>query len=292
MNTLLLEELLDHGTPFMPISIHYTIIPPNEGKVLYLHWHQEFEFLLVTKGGALLQIENRSYEIHEGEGVFIHPNFIHSAISLGDMPCSFYTICLHPSFLSDNIDGILYTKYIKPLLMGNLIFNEHFHRQHSWMNRVSSILYELAAFYDVEMNDYELIIKSKILELWHLLYHNSCSYIKDEKSQTIQAQRIAPVLDFIHTNYYSDISLKSLSDIISVSESQLCRLFKDEVGLSPINYIIRHRILRSCTLLIGSNNKISTIANQNGFHNISYYNREFKSIVGCTPSEYRKNHVK
>lgn len=292
MNTYLLEESLDHGTPAMPISIHYTIIPPNEGKVLYLHWHQEFEFLIVTKGGAIFHIENRSYEVHEGEGIFIHPNFLHSATALNGLYCSFYTICFHPSFLSDDINSTLYKKYIKPLLKGKLVFAEHYHRENSWMNRAYSILYELTTFYNVDIEDYELIIRSKMLELWHLFYHNSKPYLKDIQNDTTKAKRLTPVLDFIHTNYNNEISLKTLADIISVSESQLCRLFKDDVGLSPFTYIIRYRILRSCTLLVNSNSKISNIANQIGFSNISYYNREFKSIVGCTPSEYRKNQEK
>lgn len=292
MNKYLLEKPLEHGAPLIPLSIYYTVISSNEEKILNLHWHQELEFLLVTQGVAVFHIENRSYEVHEGEGIFIHPNFLHSATSLDGMSCNFYSICFHSSFISDDINGILYTKYIKPLLMGNLVFTEHFYKEISWMNRVYSILYELTTLYNVEYDNYELIIKSKILEIWHLFYHNSTPYSSDVKHDTRKAKRITPVLDFIHDNYPHDISLKTLADIISVSESQLCRLFKDDVGLSPFTYIIRYRILSSCTLLVGSNNNISNVANQIGFSNISYYNREFKSIVGCTPSQYRKNQEK
>ncbi len=291
MNKYLLKEPLDHETPLLPISIDYTEIKANEGQVLYLHWHQEFEFLFVTHGGAIFHIENRSYEVHEGEGIFIHPNFLHSATSLDGNLCSFYAICFHPSFLSDDINGINYTKYVKPLLMGKLVFAEYYHRKNSWMNQVYSILYELTSFYNVEFDKYELIIKSRILELWHLFYQNSKPYLRDEQHDTRKTKRLTPVIDFIHANYSNDISLKALADIISVSESQLCRLFKDDVGLSPFTYIIRYRILRSCILLVSSNDKISNIANQIGFSNISYYNREFKSIVGCTPSDYRKNQM-
>lgn len=292
MNTYLLEEPLDHETPLIPVSINYTIISPNEDNVFYLHLHQEFEFLIVTQGSAIFYIENRSYVVHEGEGIFIHPNFLHSATSLDGIPCSFYTICFHPLFLSEDINSVLYTKYIKPLLMGKIIFAEHYHKEYSWMNRAYSLLYELTTFYNVAFDNYELIIKSKLLELWHLFYHNSTSYIKNEQQVTKKSNRLTPVFDFIHDNYSNDISLKTLADIISVSESQLCRLFKEDVGISPFTYIIRYRILSSCTLLVSSNSKISNIANQIGFSNISYYNREFKSILGCTPSEYRKNQEK
>lgn len=292
MNTYLPDTSLNHGAPSIPISIRYISVPPSAGKFYHLHWHQEFEFLIMTKGGAIFHIENRSYEVYEGEGLFVHPKLLHSATALNGLHCDLYAIRFHPSFLTENIDSSLYKKYIKPLLMGKLIFEEHYHRGNSWMSRAYSILYELTTFYNVNMEDYELIIRSKMLELWHLFYYNSKPNIKGIQKDIKKTKRLAPVFDFIHKNYNYEFSLKTLADIISVSESQLYRLFKDDVGLSPFTYIIRYRIFKSCTFLIDSNSKISTIANQIGFSNISYYKREFKSIVGCTPSEYRKNQAK
>ncbi len=74
-----------------------------------------------------------------------------------------------------------------------------------------------------------------------------------------------------------------------MSEGQFCRIFKQTMNRTPMQYIMRYRIMQSCRMLIDTNKKIAEIANETGFNNISYYNKVFLNIVGCTPKQYRKS---
>mgnify|MGYP001080899457 FL=1 len=72
-----------------------------------------------------------------------------------------------------------------------------------------------------------------------------------------------------------------------MSEGQFSRVFKQTMKLSPVQYLMRYRILQSCQLLRDTDKKIGEVANLSGFNNISYFNRVFLQTIGCTPKEYR-----
>ena len=72
------EEKQRHGTVALPVGLHKMEYPEGTDVIFYLHWHQEFEFLVLTKGQIVFTIEDREYELHEGDSVFINSNLLHS----------------------------------------------------------------------------------------------------------------------------------------------------------------------------------------------------------------------
>ena len=99
------------------------------------------------------------------------------------------------------------------------------------------------------------------------------------------------LLGDIHSNYKEEITLESLTALLPMSEGQFCHTFKEVIGMPPIAYIIRYRILQSCGLLSKTSLQISEIARTVGFNNVSYFNREFKKAIGCSPREYRNEQI-
>lgn len=53
------EEKQRHGTAELPLGLHKMEYPDGTDAIFYLHWHQEFEFLVVTRGMILFTIEER-----------------------------------------------------------------------------------------------------------------------------------------------------------------------------------------------------------------------------------------
>lgn len=66
-----LQEQISHTTDSAPYSVHYTRVPADTDPALYLHWHNEMEFLYLVEGDLLFQIENQSFSLHAKEGIFI-----------------------------------------------------------------------------------------------------------------------------------------------------------------------------------------------------------------------------
>lgn len=79
----------------------------------------------------------------------------------------------------------------------------------------------------------------------------------------------------------------ALADIACVNGCYLIRLFKREVGLSPLRYINQKKIEKAQLLLLTADMPVKEIAYELGFFDLSYFIRLFKKKVGVTPQEYR-----
>lgn len=93
---------------------------------------------------------------------------------------------------------------------------------------------------------------------------------------------------YIHKNYYKDISLQDVADITYVSYNYLSFLFTHNLGLNFSMYLSKIRIEKACELLKAPENRISEIAEKVGYNNYRYFNYVFKKMIGYTPSEYRR----
>ncbi len=109
------------------------------------------------------------------------------------------------------------------------------------------------------------------------------SRVSDPSSFTI-----SPALDYIHENYMRDFPQSELSDLCHLSPTHFRRLFKEQIGTSPLSFLHQTRILKSCTLLRSSSLSITEIASRVGYNSQSSYNRQFSVAMGCTPREWRK----
>ena len=63
------EEKQRHGTVELPLGLHKMEYPEGTDAIFYLHWHQEFEFFVVTKGSMLFRVDEREYMLRKGDGI-------------------------------------------------------------------------------------------------------------------------------------------------------------------------------------------------------------------------------
>ncbi len=281
------EEKQRHGTAELPIDIHKMEYPEGTDAIFYLHWHQEFEFLVVTNGNIIFNIEDREYKLHTGDGVFINSNFLHSARAEGYHACSFMALDFSYQFLHEDIHSSFAKRFITPVLNGKILFREFLEQGNGWQDIVLSMLLEAGACPGHELYNYELMIRSRIFGVWDLMNSNSVRVKREDSLETRYSERLAPVIKYIKKNYAYDITLSELAGLLPMSEGQFSRVFKQTMKLSPVQYLMRYRILQSCQLLRDTDKKIGEVANLSGFNNISYFNRVFLQTIGCTPKEYR-----
>lgn len=100
-------------------------------------------------------------------------------------------------------------------------------------------------------------------------------------------ERMSKVLAYTNKHIYEDIDIERLADIACITKYYLIRLFKQELGISPMRYINKKKIESGQLLLLTSDKPVKEIAYTLGFNDHSYFIRLFKKLVGVTPLEYR-----
>lgn len=282
---MLLKEKAVHGTALLPVAIHHLSYGTGLNTFFYLHWHAEFEFVYVQKGGILYTVEGREMPLKEGEGLFVQSNELHAARALNSLPCEACVLLFHPNLFGSRGEGSAYSKFVYPILSGERSFGSILTGEAAWEQQALRCIDELDELRGANFAEQELMIRSRIYELWHLCWQNSSMTQKARTSYKLE--RMQPVLDYIAKNYREEITLKELADLLPMSVGQFCRTFKEVTNQTPISYLIRCRVLQSCALLNETDWKIADIARNVGFNNISYFNREFIRAIGCPPGRYR-----
>ena len=95
-------------------------------------------------------------------------------------------------------------------------------------------------------------------------------------------------LKIIDYNFLSDISVKKISEYLSVDHSYFSRKFTEKMHISPKQYIINKRIDYAKELLTNTNANICEVSNSVGYEDQFYFYKIFKKYTKLSPSEYRK----
>ena len=98
---------------------------------------------------------------------------------------------------------------------------------------------------------------------------------------------IFDVVNYIQNNLKEDMSLKNLSNIASMSTTSFYRFFKRELGMSPIEFILKEKIKCAKKLLKNPSIQINEVCYLSGFENANYFSRLFKKHEGITPKQYQ-----
>ncbi|WP_286156765.1 response regulator [Romboutsia ilealis] len=159
---------------------------------------------------------------------------------------------------------------------------------------------------EVFLNVYNYINESKLIKnlsiyLENVIKKNTIDEIQFELISMIKfmhtkldntQESISPViiklLNHIEKNYQKDLNLKEISDSLNINSIYLGQLFQKEIGILFSDYINNFRINKAKDLLVNTSLKVSEIGELVGYYNKNYFYRKFKSIVGITPSEWRK----
>lgn len=283
VNQTLYENIL-HQTDTSPFSIHYTAVTPGLESALYLHWHEEMEFLYLLQGELSFQVENETFLLKKEEGIFIPPRLLHSATSLGNIPPIFKAFVFSPDLLFSVFDSIRYNKYILPILHNNLALCTTLTSSIPWQKHILELLNDILNSNDPD----ELFIRGLSMLIWKELFQHHIIMNTKDTAPIQHREQLQVAIDYLQENFSSNITLDTLSKYAHLSEGQFCRSFKNLTGMSPFHYLIRYRILQSCNELLQTDRKITDIALSCGFNNISYYNRAFLKTMNMTPGEYRK----
>ncbi|RZS98126.1 AraC family transcriptional regulator [Cecembia calidifontis] len=102
--------------------------------------------------------------------------------------------------------------------------------------------------------------------------------------------RIDKVYSFTYNNFRKNISLEEVADVANLNPTAFCRFFKKHTKKNYSKFLNEIRIGYACKLLLEEGLNISEVGYESGFNNLSNFNRQFKSLIGVSPSQYLIKH--
>ncbi|MFA5658757.1 MAG: AraC family transcriptional regulator [Oscillospiraceae bacterium] len=250
-----------------------------------VHWHNAVEIIMPLQNNFSVSTGNSTYILEERDMIIIPPGELHS-LEAPENGRRLIFQCDN-SVLSDvkALNGIM------PLFSGALYISTRAEKEIS-----AFIKKTMLDIYDEYFSESEI----KEVRIYHLLlglfiklrenqikqHENSLCLLAGKYSE--HAEKIKMVLKYIDNNYMYDINLDELAEIAGYSKYHFSRLFKLYCSVSCVSYVNTKRVKSAEMLLLDPYLPITEIAMRSGFSSLTSFNRIFKEIKHCTPTEFKK----
>lgn len=251
-----------------------------------VHYHPEFEINFILNGKGVKRIVGDNIEeIDDVELVLVGPNLYHgwelhkcTSKQIHEITIQFHNDLFYESLLTrrimnpikdmfnQSIHGILFSKETAQELTPRLV-------KISKLDGINYFLEIISILYDLANSR-----NQRLLSTYTVDYAIFDDYDK-----------MKLVYEYVQKNFAEKIPLGVVSDVANMSTISFNRFIKKRTGKTFVNYLNDIRVGYAARWLVEKDLSISEIAFKSGFNNIANFNRNFKAIKNCTPSEYRED---
>jgi AraC family transcriptional regulator len=257
-----------------PASTYEAELPALSDHWLSLHLGNSTH--LIQKRG------DRRHEsiLHEGDNLFIpagQPSYW--CQDKGGITCSPLFICLKPELIQQVAEA-------SDMDSRRFEFIHCFGQQDLQLHQIGMLI--LAELRSGGMMG-KLYVESltQILAIHLLRNYSSLTQPIASQNNSFTRIQLQQAIDYIHTYLNRDLSLAELASVVNISPTYFASLFKQAMGISPHQYVIRQRVERAKSMLSKTDLAIADIALQVGFSSQSHLTQQFKRLTGMTPKQVR-----
>ena len=118
----------------------------------------------------------------------------------------------------------------------------------------------------------------------------SKAVLSSEHSRSIANNSLSELIcEYMKSKIHSTMSIKELCSHFLIGKTQLCKIFKESTGKSPIEYYLNLKMKEAKKLIREKNHSINEISEILGYSSIHIFSRAFKKSVGMSPTDYGKS---
>ena len=221
-------------------------------------------FVLIIKGECVYRWDDREELLKPGSLIYLPKGSVHS-VTAAEKSLEFYRLNFTVNRISDGKEAVFSNK---PLIITDSAPNT--------LHEISSELCRITLSPRTTLKTMSLLCD----------FIDYCRNFLSHSSFGVDAAIV-----YINEHSSSKIDVQELANMCRISQSHLFRLFRQKLGVSPVEYKNRLRIKKAKKLLVDPDCCIGEIAELLGFDNACYFTRIFKKHTGQSPTEYRKTHM-
>ena len=237
------------------------------------HTHNHAELFYIVGGKGQFLIEDQLYPVNTNHLVIINPNVTHTEVSLNAQPLEYIVL---------GIEGVELS--ITENSNGQFCILDHFESMD-----ITSCLRNILREMELKQPGYEDICQAFMEILIIRLMRSTGLSVPAEPQNSVGNHQCATVRRYIDHHFKESLTLDQLAEEAHMNKFYLSHAFKQEYGVSPINYMISRRINESKYLLAETDLSLSQIAQLLGFSSLSYFSQVFRKTQGISPMEYRQD---
>jgi len=134
----------------------------------------------------------------------------------------------------------------------------------------------------IDLNATELVVRLLQTESRHLLMGPS-----DRQAPN---HGLAAAVQYARKHLDQPLPVSELAEKACMSESSFYRYFRNEFGMTPLQFLTQERMKRAADLLLSGSRSVSDVSHEIGFSSVSYFINTFKEHTGTTPKQYQLQH--
>ena len=260
------------------------VFAQNVSNTFRRHVHESWIIGLVDEGTRKVTLASETIVIPKG-ALFIHAPGVPHVCGPDDGETQTYrALGLSRERMINAVQGITGKESTEPTFISPAVINPH----------LAGLLQK---FFSIAETGLAIECDSALMDFLSELLMNYGNILETipipETPTDTEPGAIARVREYILDRLTENIRLEDIASVAGLSPFHLQRLFVRHQGVSPLEFLLQHRV-KLATELLGRGMPAADVAAETGFYDQSHLNRHFKRIVGVTPGrfamEHRKNH--
>lgn len=286
-----LLNLVENQTKFSLDNCEFSIYETHQAAFDIKLRFDNIAFTAMLQGRKYMKLENKTsyFDYFPGQSVLVAPGetMVIDFPDADHTPTQCISLSLNPEFIEESLNHLNYNfAKADETSSWDLQPEEYFLFNNQSLASATNNIMRIAMDDNTQK---DIMADFAVKELLIRLMQTQARSMV-EKNVAKNKSRIGFVVDYIRKNIHQKLSVESIAKLAYVSKSNFFKMFKDELGTSPNDFILQERISRAKELL-ALNNSIKETAFQTGFSDTNYFTRVFKQLVGITPKNYQNNAV-
>lgn len=254
------------------------------------HWHDEIELISIVSGKALYKTGRQEYVLESGDAIFLNAGFLHLLRPLQTGTVS-HAHLFGRTFLSGSVDSTFDIRYLSPVLAQKQVEALPLYHHDSQAVPILALLERADALCEKKELFFELRLRRILSEIWEWIFTQIETRLQSDCPIPLANDTsVKQMLLYIQEHYGETIRVSDLANVIHVSDRECYRLFQNHMDISPMEFLRQYRLRRAQALLIDTDQSVTQIAMNTGFHSSSYFSKVFRNIVGMSPLAFRKKY--
>ena len=282
------QHYVRRGTPDLPMAVYTGIAGQNMDIYPETDYHPETEITLQVEGTTTMEVDGKTHIYQKGDIFIIPPHTPHRRAALSDN-ARLHRIVFSTDVIKMAPTSFFQKEFVQPLSEDRLEMPLLIRDDHPAHGQLQQLLLHLEPCRMYEPN-YKQHRLSLIMQICLILM----PYCRIKENVPVFTDPghagVKLCMRYIHNHYAEKVTLSAVSKFCHLNPNYLSGLFKQYTGQTITDYLTRIRIETAAGFLLREDLPAGKIAELTGFRSECLFYKNFKAIMGMTPTAYRAAH--